>query len=53
MATAEDRRVRLQSYADAKTLDRARRGGAQGGRIARLLDRVLTRVRLAVSDDAR
>jgi hypothetical protein len=41
MATAEDRRVRLQGYADAKTLDRALRAeGGQGGRFARLLHRV-------------
>jgi hypothetical protein len=41
MATAEDRRVRLQSYADAKTLDRALQAeGGGGGRLTRLLHRI-------------
>lgn len=42
MATAEDRRVRLQGYADAKTLDRALR--ADLGPRARLRS-ALSRVR--------
>jgi hypothetical protein len=37
MATAEDRRVRLQGYADAKTVDRALRAQRGGGRLARIL----------------
>jgi hypothetical protein len=41
MATAEDRRVRLQSYADAKTLDRELRSHpGPRRRIAMLLDRL-------------
>ena len=41
MATAEDRRTRLQGYADAKTIDRAlRTGPGRRGRLARVLGRV-------------
>lgn len=46
MATAEDRRVRLQSYADAKTLDR-RLQGERGRR--RNLDFRLGRIRGVLS----
>jgi len=41
LATAEDRRVRLQSYADAKTLDRELKGeGGGDGRLAALRRRL-------------
>jgi hypothetical protein len=41
MATAEDRRVRLQGYADAKTIDRALRNGARPRRwLAAIVGRV-------------